>query len=113
MDIEQFYDADPRRRTSDEVEFGRDWHDSAGTRFALSWVVDTGELYLMREPIEPIEQDPLGDTWMPDLPTDALTVEILATLPDRATVDAELDDWQTAMAKPDSVMWLRQRTSTS
>jgi hypothetical protein len=25
MDIEQFYDADPRRRASDEIQFGREW----------------------------------------------------------------------------------------
>ena len=49
MDIEEFYAADERRRRSAELEFGRDWHDENG-RCAVSWIEDTGELYLMREP---------------------------------------------------------------
>ena len=49
MDIEEFYSADERRRHSAELEFGRDWNDDTG-RCGVSWVADTGELYLMREP---------------------------------------------------------------
>ena len=30
MDIEEFYDADPRRRESEEIEFGREWSDANG-----------------------------------------------------------------------------------
>ena len=50
MDIEEFYDGDPRRRPSAEIELGADWHDTHGTRYEVNWVEDTGELYLMREP---------------------------------------------------------------
>ena len=34
MDIEEFYDADPRRRASEEVAFGHEWTDGGvvGTR---------------------------------------------------------------------------------
>src|SRR5439155_22042895 len=87
MDIEQFYDADPRRRESEEVEFGREWSDANGLRTELSWVADTGELYAMAEPSGSVEMDPFGDTRVDDLPTDALTVEILGTVSDRAQVD--------------------------
>ena len=50
MDIEEFYDADPRRRESEEIEFGREWSDASGMRTELSWVAATGELYAMAEP---------------------------------------------------------------
>ena len=43
MDIEEFYDHDPRRQSSDEVEFGREWSEN-GLRFEVAWIVDTGEL---------------------------------------------------------------------
>ena len=51
MDIEQFYSADERRRQSAEVEFGNNWFDAKGSRYEMSWVVDTGELYAMLERI--------------------------------------------------------------
>ncbi len=69
MDIEEFYDADPRRRTSEEIEFGRDWSDGSAIRCELAWVVDTGELYAMSEPIEPIASDGVGDLTVQNLPT--------------------------------------------
>jgi hypothetical protein len=111
MDIEEFYDADPRRRASEELEFGRDWHDDAGRRFELSWVVDTGELYLMAEPIEPITQDPFGDVGIERMPTGAVTVEPLATIPGRDTVALVFDGWSDAMAEPDSLAWIRARVA--
>ena len=49
MDIEQFYSADERRRQSAEVEFGNNWFDAKGSRYEISWVEDTGELYAMLE----------------------------------------------------------------
>jgi hypothetical protein len=49
MDIEEFYDQDPRRRASDEIEFGREWSEN-DRRFEVSWVADTGEVYVMAEP---------------------------------------------------------------
>lgn len=109
MDIEEFYDADPRRRASEELEFGRDWHDDTGARFELSWVEDTGELYAMREPVEPITQDPFGDVGIADLPTKLVTVELLATIEGRDVIQRVLDDWHDAMAEPNSIAWVRER----
>ena len=50
MNIEEFYEADERRRRSEEIELGTEWHDRDGVRHEVSWVADTGELYVMREP---------------------------------------------------------------
>jgi hypothetical protein len=110
MDIEEFYDADPRRRESEEIEFGREWSDANGMRTELSWVAATGELYAMAEPAGSVEMDPFGDTRVDDLPTDALTVEILGVVTDRAAVDQLLAGWEGAMdKKPNSLQWVRDR----
>jgi len=110
MDIEEFYDADPRRRESEEIEFGREWSDANGMRTELAWVEITGELYAMAEPAGSVEMDPFGDTRVDDLPADALTVEILGVVPDRAEVDQLLGGWEGAMEKgPNSLQWVRDR----
>src|SRR5207245_1005513 len=49
MDIEEFYDQDPRRQASEEIEFGREWYEN-DERFEVAWVADTGEVYAMAEP---------------------------------------------------------------
>jgi hypothetical protein len=110
VDIEEFYDADERRRASDEVELGNDWYDANGKRFEISWVADTGELYAMREPQEPVDSDPaFGYTWVEPLDVDTVTVEMLATIPDRAELDRRFEGWQDAMAQPDGLAWVRSR----
>jgi hypothetical protein len=110
MDIEEFYDADPRRRESEEIEFGREWSDASGMRTELSWVEATGELYAMAEPAGSVEMDPLGDTRVDDLPTEAVTVEILGTVATREEVDQLLSGWDAVMEKgPNSIQWVRDR----
>lgn len=111
MDIEQFYDADPRRRESEEIEFGRDWSDGSGVRSELSWVADTGELYVMREPDVPINMDPVGDEFVESLPTEAVTVEVLGVASGRDAVDQLLVGWEDAMVQPDSLAWVRARVA--
>ena len=111
MDIEGFYDADPRRRHSEEFSFGRDWHDADGVRWELNWVADTGEVYVMREPAEPVGMDPLGDTWVADLPADLVTVEVLGTITGQATVERAFGGWPEAIEGADSLAWVRDRVT--
>lgn len=111
MDIEEFYDQDPKRRSSDEVEFGTDWTDAAGNRAELSWIAETGELYLMAEPVEPIGSDGLGDLYVQNLPTDALIVEVLGTFSSREDLEAKITGWEAAMAEKNSLEWLRARVA--
>jgi hypothetical protein len=108
MDIEEFYDADPRRRESDETEFGREWSNQ-GVRTELSWVALTGELYAMAEPAGSVEMDPLGDTRVDELPTELVTVEILGVIPELDEVERILAGWQDEMNKPNSIQWVRDR----
>jgi hypothetical protein len=109
MDIEGFYRADERRRRSEEVEFGTDWHDSAKARYEVSWVADTGELYLMGEPNEPFRVDLFGDMFELAVPTEAVTVAVIGWVADRSRLEQILDGWPAAMAGPDSLSWLAER----
>jgi len=90
MTIDEFYDADPRRRASDEDEFGIDWTDADGVAYEVCWVRDTGELFLVEA-------------------TDGVNVEVLGFFPERWHVEQVLDDWQTVMLRPNSVEWVRER----
>jgi hypothetical protein len=99
MDVDEFYEEDPRRRTSDEVEFGRRWREG-DMQFEVAWVTDTGELYAMAEPVS-----------RKGISSAQVTVEVLAVLAERAQVDAALGGWQEAMAQTDSLAWVRARVA--
>jgi hypothetical protein len=115
MDIEQFYDADARRRTSVEVEYGQDWRDVHGVRYELSWVEDTGELYVMREPVPAEWATPFGGIHVrgshssDEKEIEGMSVLVVATVPNREEVDQLLQGWQQAVESSDSVAWLVQR----
>jgi len=111
FNIEEFYTADERRRRSEEIEFGTEWRDADRARYELSWVADTGELYVMREPSLPMATDLFGDVWSVKVPTTAVTVAVVGWIADRARVEAVLEGWEEAMAGPDGVSWLVQRLS--
>jgi hypothetical protein len=53
LDIEEFYDADPRRRSGEDRQFGLGWSDTSDERslWDLYWNSGSGELYLMRKPV--------------------------------------------------------------
>ncbi len=109
MDIEEFYDENPVRRSSDELEFGRDWTDDSGNRYEVSWVHDTGELYIMGEPVEPIFSDGLGDEVVQHLPTKDVVVTVLTTIAERSDIERTLGGWSEAMRQSNSLAWLRDR----
>jgi len=109
MDIEEFYEADERRRRSEEIELGTEWRDRDGVRHALSWVADTGELYFMREPAVRMSEDGFGDEFSGALPVGAVTVEVVGWIPTRDRMEAVLAGWTDATAGEDSVSWVRAR----
>ena len=114
MNIEEFYAQDERRRRSAEIEFGTDWHDRAGSRYELSWVVDTGELYVMREPGMPLETDPFGDVFPAHLigsamPVTDLTVAVVGTIAEQSRVEEVLQGWEDQMGNDASIEWLADR----
>jgi hypothetical protein len=111
MDIEEFYDENPTRRTSEELEFGRDWSDNSGNRYEVSWVQDTGELYVMGAPVEPIFSDGIGDDFVQAMHTEDVVVTVLATIPERAVIDEALAGWSKVMGETNSIDWVRDRVA--
>jgi hypothetical protein len=99
MDIEEFYDEDPRRQASDEIEFGREWYEN-DLRFEVAWVADTGEVYAMAEP-----------SGRRAVTTESVTVEVLAVIEGRDAVNAALTGWQDAMSQPNGLAWVRARVA--
>ena len=109
MDIEEFYEADERRRRSEEIELGTEWHDRDGVRHEVSWVADTGELYVMREPAARMSEDGFGDEFSGALPVDAVTVAVVGWIATRDRMEEVLAGWQDAMADQESLSWLEAR----
>ena len=115
MDIEEFYDGDPRRRPSPEIELGTDWHDAHGTRYEVNWVEDTGELYLMREPVPHVFEDPFGGLHfaMRAQEEGKMTVHVVAQIATHADLEKILDGWQGAMVGDSGAEWLAERLRTA
>jgi hypothetical protein len=109
VNIEDFYAADERRRASTEIELGRDWRDVNGTRYELTWVEDTGELYLMREPTPSVYEDVLGDYDVDSSNVDELVVSLLGIVSSHEHVEEILAGWPEAMAAPEGIEWLAGR----
>jgi hypothetical protein len=111
MDIDQFYEGDPRRRPSAEIELGSEWLDKDNVRHELNYVEDTGELYVMREPAPHVTEDPFGGLYVSAGPgfDHKMTVHVVATIDSVDSLHQILDGWQDAMGQPDGATWLGDR----
>ena len=111
VDIEEFYDADPRRRPSAELELGSEWKDKHGVNHELNYVEDTGELYVLREPAPHVSEDPFGGLHVSTQPgyENKLTVHIIAKIDSVERLHQILDGWPEAMPRDDGADWLGER----
>ncbi len=111
MDIDEFYDADPRRRASAELELGTEWLDADGVRHELNYIEDTGELYVLREPAPHVTEDPFGGLWVKVPPgyDKKMTVHVIARIDSVAALHQILEGWQEAIGRPDAAQWLGDR----
>ncbi len=111
MDIDEFYEADPRRRASAELELGAEWLDADDVRHELNYVEDTGELYVLREPAPHVTEDPFGGLRVSTPPgyDKKMTVHVIAHIPTKDDVHRILDGWQQHMTTPDGAQWLGDR----
>jgi hypothetical protein len=96
LSIDDFYDGDPARLDSDEAEFGQAWRDAEGVQCEVSWIADTGELFIVH-----------AHRWQP------YQVEILAVIRSRAEVERALYGWERAMSDTPDVQWVRDRVRGS
>ncbi len=93
--LSSFYNADPRRIHSRELDVGLWWLDEAGgPMHRAAWVSDTGELYLVR--LGPVEEG-------------GGVVEVLAEVADSARLQGVLEGWRERCGEPRSLGWLRER----
>ena len=74
---------------------------------------DTGELYLMAEPVVGVLEDPFGDFYPDTEDVDGLVVLVLGTVSTRDQVERILEGWSEAMAQPEGVEWLLARLRTA
>ncbi len=115
MDIDEFYEAEPRRRASAELELGSEWLDKDGVRHELNYVEDTGELYVVREPAPHVTEDPFGGLHVSAPPgyDHKMTVHVIARIPSVEDVHRILDGWQEAMQSDHGADWLGERLRTA
>jgi hypothetical protein len=111
MDIEEFYEADDRRRASAEIELGTEWSDANSVHYELNYVVDTGELYVMQEAPAHEREDPFGGIHIvPDATYgNKLLVRVVAHIDTVDNVHKILDGWPAAMQGDGGVEWLAAR----
>jgi hypothetical protein len=113
--IADFYDADPRRRNSEEIEFGDGWtrREDAHATYRVNLVLETGELYAVREPhrggILARYFDQLG---VEQADVDELRVTVLGVV-DEAEAARLLDGWQEHMHGTHSLPWVEQQLSAT
>jgi hypothetical protein len=92
-----FQAADPRRRTSDEVDLGATWRATGSDdAWRLAWLRETGELYLC-----------LAGGY----PGPSSHVRVLAVIATEVALDRLLDGWRDHRTDEDSLGWLRSRIS--
>jgi hypothetical protein len=111
MDIDEFYEADPRRRASAELEMGSEWLDRDGVRHELNYVEDTGELYVLREPSPHVTEDPFGGLHVSVPPgyDGKMTVHVVAQVSNKEELHRILEGWQDHMMSDDGAQWLGDR----
>ena len=103
MDLDEFYNGDPRRGGSPEVRFGGHWLDESGYAYAVSWLEETGELYAVRQVAQPDELPPFANPWARVLPRrDDVETEVFVLLvePSRPRVDTLLIGWADLQGQP-------------
>lgn len=90
-----FWEADVRRRDSDEVDLGATWRrPGSDDTWKLSWLAATGELYLCR---------------LVGYPASCTDVTVLTTVASEQELDALLDGWRDHRADEDGLTWLASR----
>ena len=92
-----FQDADPRRRTSAELDLGATWRwGGSNDAWRLSWLRATGELYVCRA----------------DAHDGSCTdVHVLALVEREDQLDALLAGWSERRTDPDGLSWVLGRVA--
>ncbi len=93
-----FYAADPRRRSSREVDLGLVWRQQIGfPTYRAAWVADTGEVYLVQH-----------GPW-----SGGGQVSVIANVADRLTLMRQLAGWREQVGRHESLNWLHAKLGTT
>lgn len=112
LTIDDFYAANEDRRNSAEFEFGDSWSDASGNEYELSWVENTGELYLMLEPEAQVGVDAFGDFWVGES-AEGLNVVVIGKFAEYDNVVTALRGWEAEIGNENSLAWLAARVSAA
>jgi hypothetical protein len=117
MNVKEFYAEDDRRRRSDEITYGTGWRDDsdAAAEYAVRWIVETGEVYALRNPAPPFPVlfDPEAGVGMAPLKTDVYAVKILGRVQDAEALQAALNGWEDHVRDASGLMWIRERLTSA
>ena len=107
MDLEHFYESNEARRTSEEHELGSEWVGPDDSVFQLSWITETGELYLMAETPNTPVVDGFGDILPTPERADELEVEVLGVVASIDELHRILTGWEDICGEANSLTWLK------
>ena len=93
--LEEFLADDPRRRDSQEVDFGVRWRSGSfhWPVYRVSWIASTREVYAVAMNGQGLSR----------------TVIVLGSSPNREAILRALDGWTDQVGKPDGLLWVRER----
>jgi hypothetical protein len=115
VNVEEFYAADPERRSSDEVPLGDGWSSvgDPSSTFTLFWIRDTGELCLMQAPsMSPKSPGSLGPygsgiASVREPRASDLQVRVIARIASEDRLREVLEGHEEAEQLSDGVEWLK------
>ena len=89
-----FHTADPRRRSSDELDLGATWRSAGeGDAWRLTWLRETGELYLCLTG---------------GYPGPSSHVRVLTVVPTETELDRLLEGWREHRTDENGLAWLKR-----
>lgn len=112
--VEQFYEQNPLRRSSAEVDLGDGWRaaEEVACTFSVFWLEDTGEVYALRVPNPyTVVTGGAGDHGLGGSSLGPATVEILGHARTRDELDERLAGWELKISEPDGVGWVERQLS--
>ena len=121
VDVERFYDEDPRRRSSREIEFGNFWSlGKLESRWFVSWIEDTGELIAVGPALDAShrrDEDGRGQLTYIAFGQGAywlrVVADVLCVEPDLTRLESRLAGWEDQRGRRDSYRWLKERVGAA
>jgi hypothetical protein len=117
MNVKQFYAEDERRRRSEEITYGSGWRDASDPSgvYTVRWVVETGEVYALRNPPPPfpVMFDPEAGVGMAPLKEDVYAVKILGRVHRGEAIESALDGWEQHLKADRGLHWVTERLASS